>query len=115
MTASYEISRNEGLGECLQAIWCGAFQECVGELVESDAVLAQTIGQPVVLIETDAGGEWKLGAYAHEHSSPVPVIDVKVVLDNPALSDLKMPPVRDLIANGNHDARWLARFEDDYN
>src|SRR6266567_1763340 len=25
-----------------------------------------------------------------------------------------MPSVRELIANGNHDARWLARFEDDY-
>jgi hypothetical protein len=33
-----------------------------------------------VLIEADTGGEWKVGADAHEHSSPVPVIDVKVVL-----------------------------------
>jgi hypothetical protein len=29
-------------------------------------------------------------------------------------SDLKMPSVRELITDGNHDARWLARFEDDY-
>jgi hypothetical protein len=25
-----------------------------------------------------------------------------------------MPSVCNLVANGNHDARWLARFEDDY-
>ena len=39
---------------------------------------------------------------------------VKIVLNDPSFSDLKMPSIRELIANGNHDARWLARFEDDY-
>src|SRR5580765_1784772 len=68
----------------------------------------------MVLIEADTRGEWKVGADAHEHSPPVPVVDVKVVLNNPAIGDLKMPSVRDLVANRNHDARRLARFEDDY-
>src|ERR1700732_4136144 len=67
-----------------------------------------------VLIEADTGGEWKVGAHAHEHSPPVPVVNVKVVLNDPAISDLKMPSVRDLIANSNHDARRLAPFEDHY-
>jgi hypothetical protein len=35
-------------------------------------------------------------------------------LNDPAIRDLKMPSVRDLIADSNHDARWLARLEDDY-
>src|ERR1700731_3500650 len=81
---------------------------------ESDAALAQAIGQPMVLIEADTGGEWKVGADAHEHSPPVTVVNVKVVLNDPAISDLKMPSVRDLIANSNHNARRLARFEDHY-
>src|ERR1700730_4724750 len=81
---------------------------------ESDAALAQGIGPPMVLIEADTGGEWKVGADAHEHSPPVTVVDVKVVLNDPAISDLKMPSVRELIANSNHDARRLARSENDY-
>ena len=68
----------------------------------------------MVLIEADTGGEWKVGADAHEHSSPVPVIDVKVVLNDPALRELEMPSVRDLVADGNHDARRFSRFEDDH-
>ena len=42
-----------------------------------------------MLVEADTGGEWKVGANAHEHSSPVPVVDVKVVLNDPALRELK--------------------------
>jgi hypothetical protein len=112
--ACHQVSRNERVGECLQAIGCRAFEEGIGELLESDAVLAQAIGQPMVLIEADTGGEWKVGADAHEHSSPVPVVDVKVVLNDPAISDLKTPSVREFIANSNHDARRLPRFENDY-
>src|SRR5437764_1395331 len=68
----------------------------------------------MVRIEADTGGERKVGADAHEHSPPVPVVNAKVVLNDPAIGDLKMPSVGDLIANSNHDARRLARFEDDY-
>src|SRR5260370_15018343 len=93
---------------------CRAFQEGIGELLESDAVLAQAIGQPMVLIEADTRGEWKVGADAHEHSSPVPLVNVKVVLNDPAISDLEMPSDCDPIANSNHDARRLARLQDSY-
>ena len=114
LAAGHQISRSERIGEFLQAIRRCAFQEGIGELLESDAVLAHAVGQPMVLIEADAGGERKIGADAHEHPSPVPVIDVKVVLNDPAIRDLKMPPVRDLVADSNHDAGGLARFEDDH-
>src|SRR5580704_14002376 len=114
LAAGHQISRYERVGEFLQAIGCCAFQEGIGALLESDAVLAHAVGQPVVLIEADTSGEWKVRADAHEHPSPVSIVDVKVVLNDPALRDLKMPSVRDLIADGNHDARGLARFEDDY-
>ena len=114
LAASDQISRNERVGECLQAIGCSAFQEGISDLLEFDAILAQADGQPVVLIEADTGGERKVGTDANEHSPPAPVVDVKIVLNDPALSDLKMPSVRDRIANRNHDARWLTRFNDDY-
>jgi hypothetical protein len=75
--------------------------------------LTHAVGQPMVLIEADTGGEWKVRADAHEHPPPVPVIDVEVVLNHPALGHLKMPSVRGLIADGNHNARGLTSLEDD--
>src|SRR5215469_14744394 len=67
----------------------------------------------MVLVEADPGGERKVGANAHKHASPVPVVNVKVVLNDPTICDLKMPAVRDVVADGSHDARRLPRFEDD--
>jgi hypothetical protein len=55
----------------------------------------------MVLIEADTGGEWKVGADAHEHLSPVPVINVKVVSNDPTISELKMPSVRNLVAKSD--------------
>src|SRR5215831_11091791 len=43
-----------------------------------------------MLVEADTGRERKVGANAHKHSSPVPVVDVKVVLSDPALRELKV-------------------------
>jgi hypothetical protein len=96
----------------LQAIRNCAFQEGIGGLLKSDAVLAHAVGQPMVLIETDTGGEWKVRADPHEHPSPIPVIDVKVVLNDPALRELEVPSVCDLVADGNHDPRRFSRLED---
>src|SRR6201984_1339326 len=67
----------------------------------------------MVLVEANPGGERKGGANAHKHASPVAVVNVKVVLNDPAICDLKMPAVRDVVADGSHDARRLACFEDD--
>jgi hypothetical protein len=68
----------------LQTIGCGAFEEGIGEPLELEVAFAPAIGQPMVLIESDAGGEWKIGAHANEHSPPVPIVDVAVVLGHPA-------------------------------
>ena len=114
LTAGHQIPRGERVGEFLQAIGCCAFQEGIGDLLEIDAFLTHAVRQPMVLIEADTGGERKVGADAHEHSSPIPVVDVKVVLNDPAMGDLKMPSVRDFVADGDHDARRLASFEDDH-
>ena len=34
-------------------------------------------------------------------------------MNDPPLRELKVPSVCRLIADGNHDARWLTRFEND--
>jgi hypothetical protein len=78
LTAGYQIPRGERVGEFLQAIGICAFQEGIGNLLESDAFLTHAVRQPMVLVEADTGGERKVGADAHEHSSPIPVVDVKV-------------------------------------
>jgi hypothetical protein len=114
LTAGHQIPRGERVGEFLQAIGSCAFQEGIGNLLESDAFLTHAVRQPMVLVEADTGGERKVGADAHEHSSPIPVVDVKVVLNDPALRKLQVPSVRDFIADGGHDARGLASFEDDH-
>src|SRR5690242_5283503 len=43
LAASKQLSRSERVRECLQAIGCGALEEGIGELLESDAALAQAI------------------------------------------------------------------------
>src|ERR1700731_2230743 len=114
LAAGHQIPRRERVGKLLQAMGSCAFREGVGALLEADAFLAHAVGQPMVLVEADAGGKWKVGADAYEHSSPVPVIDVKIVLNDPTMRELEVPSVRDLVADGSHDARRFSRFEDDH-
>src|SRR5271165_2845040 len=66
----------------------------------------------MMLIEADAGGERKVRTDAYEHSPPLPVIDVEVVLNDPAVCDLQMPSVGFAVADRSHDAGGLPRLED---
>ena len=49
-------------------IGCGACQEGIRALLESDAILTHAVGQPMMLIEADAGGERQIGTDADEHA-----------------------------------------------
>src|SRR5712671_7938854 len=109
-----QVTRSRGGSEFASSCRRSGSAHFKSGLLESDAFLAHPVRQPMVLVEADTGGEWKVGADAHEHSSPVPVVDVKIVLNDPALRELEVPSVRDPIADGNHDARGLPRFEDGY-
>ena len=62
-------------------------------MLEVDALLAHPVRQPVMLIETDPGGERQVRAHAHEHPAPALVVDIEVVLHDPAVGDLQMPAV----------------------
>ena len=57
-------------------------------MLEVNVLLAHAVGEPVMLIETDPGGERQIGAHAYEHAAPAPV-----VLADPAFGDLKVPAV----------------------
>ena len=87
--------------------------ERVGALIEIDAFLAQAVRQPMVLVEADPSREWKVWAHPDEHAPPLPVVDIEVVLHDPALGDLKMPAVDLLVADRRHDTRGLSCLEND--
>ena len=84
-------------------------------MLEVDVLLAHAVGQPVMLIETDPGGERQIGTHAHEHPAPASVVDREVVLHDPALGDLQVPAVCLSVADCGHDPRRLSGFEDDDN
>src|SRR6516165_2089682 len=94
----------ERIRKQLEALWRGASHEGIGALLEVDALLAHAVREPMMLIEADAGGERKVRTDAYEHSPPLPVIDVEVVLNDPAICDLQMPSVGFAVADRSHDA-----------
>jgi hypothetical protein len=71
----------------------GAAQERIGTLLKIDVLLAHAPTQPVMLIQTDTGRKRKMRTHADEHTAPVFVVDVEVVLHDPALRELQMPAI----------------------
>ena len=79
----------------------------------SFGALPHAIGQPVMLIEADAGGERQVGTDANKHPFPLPVVDTEVVLDDPAVGDLKMPAVLFAVADRGQVGSRTLRNEHD--
>ena len=65
-----------------------AFEEGIGTLLKIDAFAAHPVSQPVVLIEAQTCRKGQIGTDSHEHPTPTLVVDVKVVLHDPALRQL---------------------------
>jgi hypothetical protein len=82
-------------------------------LLEVDAFRPEFVGQPVVLVQTEAGREGEIRAHADEHPAPAGIVHVEVVLHDPALRELEMPAIRGLVPVGNEDPRGFAGLEDD--
>jgi len=86
LAADHQIARSERVGEFLQATGICAFQECIGGLLESDAFLAHPVRQPMVLVEGRYGRRMEgRGRCARNIRPQFPVVDVKIVLNDPAL------------------------------
>src|SRR5208337_933683 len=65
LTAGDEVGRGKLSGQFLQALWFGAPREGVRTLAEVDALRAQTIDQPMMLVETEARRERQVRAHAN--------------------------------------------------
>src|SRR6516165_8000789 len=74
----------EGIGEFLKGFRIGTLQEGVGALLKANVTLLHAQGQPIMLIEADASGEGEIGTDPHKHLSPAGVLDIEVVLLDPA-------------------------------
>jgi hypothetical protein len=96
----------------LEAVGARAGDECIRALPEGDTLLAHLSRQPMMLIEADACRERQVWRYADEHPSPVPVVDVEIVLDDPSLGDVKMPAIGARVANsGTNEDRKIRSAE----
>jgi hypothetical protein len=113
LPAAGEIAGRQGVGQFLEPLRVSTLQEGVGALLEADPLGPQPVRHPVVLIQTDPGGEGKVGADTHEHASPAPVVHVEVVLHDPALGELQVPAIVLGVADGDHDPGGLSGLQDD--
>src|SRR5947208_4431500 len=66
-----------------------------------------------MLIETDTGGEREIGANPYEHSSPMGVLDIEVILIDPTPLHLEMPTI--VFPDGGHVGGGLTCFDNCYN
>src|SRR5438034_1551684 len=65
-----------------------------------------------MLIETDTGGEREIGANPYEHSSPMGVLDIEVILIDPTPLHLEMPTI--VFPDGGHVGGGLTCFDNGY-
>jgi hypothetical protein len=54
LSAAEQIVRAQGIGQLLELLWMSAAEERIGTLLKIDAFGAHALGQPMVLIETNA-------------------------------------------------------------
>src|SRR6266566_7528671 len=112
LPAARQVACRQGVRQLLQPFRVPAFQEGVATLLEIDPLRPQLIRQPVVLVQTNAGGKGKVRAGAHEHPSPMSVVHVEVVLDDPALGELQVPAIVLRVPNRDHDPSRFSGLED---
>src|SRR6266446_10682712 len=86
-----------------------AFEESIGRLLKIDPFCAHPVGHPVMLVEADARCKGQIGTDSYEHPTPALVVDVEVVLHDPALRQLQMPTV--FSADRDHDPSRFPGFE----
>jgi len=80
-------------------------------LTETDASPEQTIGDPVMLIQADTSREGEVGTDPDKDAAPRIVVNVEVVLIDPALFQFQVPAVLLLCSDCRHDARRFSRLQ----
>jgi hypothetical protein len=107
-TADQQIVRGQRIGEFLKPLGVRATQEGIGGLLS--VLLLHAAGEPVMLVETDACRKRKIGGDANEHSAPVTTVQVEVVLNDPALSQLQVPAIVLLVPDVSRSDRSQRRY-----
>ncbi len=115
VVAVLDLGEEEGVGQALEDRGIDAAEEGIGALGEADAALPQPAGQPLVLIEAEAGGGRQAEADPDKQGSEPPVVQVEVVLVHPALLELQGIAVGRLAIDTHDDAGRLAGLEDHHN
>lgn len=85
-----------------------ATKEGVGGLLKVDVLLLHAQGEPMMLVETNACRKREVGRETNEHSAPVAIVDVEVVLHDPALSQLQVPAIVLFVADRGKNAGWFS-------
>jgi hypothetical protein len=111
--AGEQIVGGQRISEFLQPLGVTATQEGVGGLLKVDVRLLHTPGEPVMLVETEACRKREVGREANEHSAPVAIVHVEVVLNDPALGQLQVPAIVLFVPGGDENAGWFSCLEDD--
>src|SRR5712691_2178710 len=110
LAAPLEVPRGERIGERLEARRITAAEKRVAAQAEREAVGVQPIRPPLMLVEAHPRGKRKVRAEADEHAAPVSVMEIEVVLDDPASLVFEVPSV--VLPDRHQNAGGLASFED---
>src|SRR5512140_2211238 len=78
--------------------------------MEADAFFSHALGQPVMLVEVNAGREREVRADADEHAAELGVIDVEVELIDPTARELEMAGAV-FLADAREDAGWFSSLD----
>src|ERR1039457_5639282 len=100
LTAGEQVVSGQRVSQFLQAGGITTSQKGVGTLLKGDVLSLHPLGKPMMLIQTHASGKRKVRAYPHEHAAPMAVLNVEVILDDPALGHLEEPTIILLISVG---------------
>ena len=102
---------SQRIDQLLKLLRLTASQECVGTLLKIDGFFAHLISQPVVLdSDRPVLKRANKGTSVRTFAAAL-IINIKVVLDDPALSQLQKPIL--FTAGSDHDPSGFPRFEND--
>src|SRR6266851_4185406 len=111
--ADEQIVCGQRIGEFLKSLGVTATKKSVGGLLKVDILLLHVQGEPVMLVEADACRKREVGREANEHSAPVAIVYVEVVLNDPALGQLQVPAIVLFVPDGGENAGWFSCLQDD--
>jgi hypothetical protein len=74
------VGRCQRIAGGVKRVRVSAGQEAVVEALEPDAIAVETLLHPLVAVETELHGIREIGPDLEKRGTPVPVVDVKVVV-----------------------------------